>query len=452
MKFNLDTAKAETIKLMKVYFQKDEKGNYILDEWQKLPIYFMGPAGIGKTQMAREIAEELKLGFVSYSLVHHTRQTLMGLPMIDSFHTEEHDVQMTKYTLSEVIGKVYEEVKKGHQEGILFLDEANCVSQMIEPMLLSFLQSKVLGNSELPEGWVILLAGNPPYSIYNRNARAWDGALMDRLRVIDLELDNKGFLNYMFARNFHPVIQLYLLTHEENMYVCKEKEKEVEMVTYRSWENLSVGMKSYEKMGLEVTAAMINQSVKVDRVAVDFYSFYKYCCLEENSCQKFIDAIFEREFDDVLLKQMKGKAIYLLYAITKKYFGQMQQEANQCLEVHHFLSQLKKKIVREEELNQEFFAKMKNLDDFKVEFEKIQFYPEEDKKEAYVAIYNQCIKKLKVDKRNLQRKLNHFLEQLEKLENSALQTFYKESLERTKGWMYITGDQTANEEKGAGEC
>ena len=52
--------------------------------------------------------------------------------------------------------------KTGLREGILFIDEINCVSETLAPMMLQFLQGKTLGNQKVPEGWVIVTAGNPP--------------------------------------------------------------------------------------------------------------------------------------------------------------------------------------------------------------------------------------------------------------------------------------------------
>ena len=53
-------------------------------------------------------------------------------------------------------------VETGLSEGILLLDEINCVSETLAPALLQFLQYKTFGNPEVPKGWVIVAAGIPP--------------------------------------------------------------------------------------------------------------------------------------------------------------------------------------------------------------------------------------------------------------------------------------------------
>ena len=46
------------------------------------PVFLLGAPGIGKTAIMEQIAQELDVGFVSYSMTHHTRQSALGLPFI----------------------------------------------------------------------------------------------------------------------------------------------------------------------------------------------------------------------------------------------------------------------------------------------------------------------------------------------------------------------------------
>lgn len=55
--------------------------------------------------------------------------------------------------MSEIIAAVYDSIEQtGHAEGILFLDEINCVSETLTPAMLQFLQYKVFGRHKVPEG------------------------------------------------------------------------------------------------------------------------------------------------------------------------------------------------------------------------------------------------------------------------------------------------------------
>ena len=75
--------------------------------------------------------------------------------------------------MSEIIASVYEKIEQtGIAEGILFIDEINCVSETLAPTMLQFLQGKTFGNQKVPEGWIIVAAGNPPE--YNKSVREFD--------------------------------------------------------------------------------------------------------------------------------------------------------------------------------------------------------------------------------------------------------------------------------------
>ena len=82
-RYTVAEAKKEIKTDIQVYLEKDQQGRYCMPEEQRLPFYLQGPPGVGKTQMARQIAEELGIGFVSLSITHHTRNTILGLPLIE---------------------------------------------------------------------------------------------------------------------------------------------------------------------------------------------------------------------------------------------------------------------------------------------------------------------------------------------------------------------------------
>ena len=332
MKYNIKDAQNEIKNMVKYYLSKDENGVYKVKSADQLPMLILGPAGVGKTRVVEQIAREADLGFVSYSLTHHTRVSLMGLPLVKEIALGQQQISETEYTLSEVIGAVYKQIEEGHPEGILFLDEANCCSEMIQPMLLSFLQTKVLGNSRLPDGWVIVLCGNPPKSIYNKNAKVWDAALMDRLRVIELQLDHGEFLQYAEDAKLHPAIMMYLTSNPMDAYICEQVENNrMELVTYRTWENLSDALTAYEKMEMSVTPLLINQYIKVDRVVKEFYEVYHICDGE------YIDMIWDflkGKREQGMEENLRTLPDASLMSIGKLYFGQLSYRAAELYQAH----------------------------------------------------------------------------------------------------------------------
>ena len=167
---NIKRAKEEIEHTVKAYLAKDALGEYAIPAIRQRPILLMGPPGIGKTQVMEQVARECGVALVAYTITHHTRQSAVGLPFIRQRHYGNKDVSVTEYTMSEIIASIYAKMEStGLSEGILFIDEINCVSETLAPTMLQFLQCKTFGNQAVPAGWVIVAAGNPPE--YNKSVR-----------------------------------------------------------------------------------------------------------------------------------------------------------------------------------------------------------------------------------------------------------------------------------------
>ena len=145
---NIKEAKQEIKNAVVAYFSKDEFGQYVIPIEKQRPVILMGPPGIGKTAIMEQIAEELGIGLVSYSMTHHTRQSAIGLPFIEKKIYGGIEYNVSEYTMSEIIASVYDLIEDtGLKEGILFLDEINCVSETLAPAMLQFLQYKIFGKN-----------------------------------------------------------------------------------------------------------------------------------------------------------------------------------------------------------------------------------------------------------------------------------------------------------------
>lgn len=217
----IQDAKEEIKRTVKAYHQRDENGKYKIPVEKQRPLFLMGPPGIGKTAIVEQVAEELKINLISYTITHHTRQSAIGLPFISRKKFGEKEYAVTEYTMSEIVASVYEQIERsGIQEGILFLDEINAVSETLSPTMLQFLQYKTFGMHRVPEGFIIVTAGNP--SEFNKSVRDFDIATLDRLRKIDIEEDFQSFKNYAYQAGVHGAITSYLEIKKDRFYFVKQ--------------------------------------------------------------------------------------------------------------------------------------------------------------------------------------------------------------------------------------
>ena len=268
-------AKAIVAQAAQIYFLRDSGGRPWVNRRRARPICLMGPAGIGKTEIVRQVAQELGLAFLSYSITHHTRQSAIGLPRLVEGTVEGRRVSMTEYTMSEIIAQVYRTMEEtGRQEGILFLDEFNCVSESLRPIMLQLLQDKSFGPHAIPDGWMLVLAGNP--TEYNRSASELDPVTADRMRMVHIRPDYAAWRAYAQRRNVHPMVLAYLDDHRDHFYLyhCAREEEGTALVTARGWEDLSVMLTCLERLGQQADLPLVAQYIQSGEVA---RSFYRYC-------------------------------------------------------------------------------------------------------------------------------------------------------------------------------
>lgn len=271
---NIKQAKEEIKHTVMAYLSKDEQGEYRIPVIRQRPILLMGPPGIGKTQIMEQIAMECKIGLVAYTITHHTRQSAVGLPMIKEESFDGTTYPVTEYTMSEIIASIYRKMKKtGQKEGILFIDEINCVSETLAPTMLQFLQCKTFGNQAIPEGWLIVAAGNPPE--YNKSVRDFDMVTLDRVRYLNIEADYKVWKEYARAKHLHNAILSYLELRQKNFYRVEADVDGIRFVTARGWEDLSSLMQVYEKLDLPVDESVIREFIHHEDVAEDAAAYFE---------------------------------------------------------------------------------------------------------------------------------------------------------------------------------
>lgn len=307
---NIKQAKEQIQNAMTAYFSKDEFGNYIMPIEKQRPIFLMGPPGVGKTAIMEQVASELGVGLISYSMTHHTRQSALGLPFIVHKNYGGKECDVSEYTMSEIVASVYDMMEEtGVKEGILFLDEINCVSETLSPIMLQFLQYKIFGKHKVPDGWLVVTAGNPPE--YNNSVREFDIVTWDRLKRVDVEPDFDVWKEYAHKVAMHPAVLTYLEIKKANFYKVESTIDGKSFVTARGWDDLSQMIKLYEKNNIKVDENLVCQYLQNKQIAKDFAVYYdlfnKYrsdyqvdTILDGKANQEIKDRAINAKFDERL--------------------------------------------------------------------------------------------------------------------------------------------------------
>ena len=342
---NIQEAKEQIEQAVRIYLMKDEYGDYRIPIERQRPVFLLGAPGIGKTAVMEQIAQEMDIALVSYSMTHHTRQSALGLPFISHKKYQGAEFDVSEYTMSEIVASVYETMEAtGKTEGILFLDEINCVSETLAPSMLQFLQYKTFGKHQIPQGWVVATAGNPPQ--FNRSVREFDIVTMDRLKVLEVEADYETWRNYGVNKGIHGAILTYLDIKKQDFYVIENTVDGKSYVTARGWEDLSRLMQVYEQLDIPVDESVILQYIQNRRIAKDFANYLdlnkKYqtdydvdAVVQGNVKPSSIDRIQKASFDEKL------SVINLLISKLTAAFTEVFDKDQYVRDLYEILKELK---------------------------------------------------------------------------------------------------------------
>lgn len=325
---NIEQAKQEIIHTVRAYTAKKADGSYKISQIHQRPVLLIGPPGIGKTAIMEQIAKSCDIGLVAYTITHHTRQSAVGLPILEKENFQGTEYTVTKYTMSEIVASVYECMERTKKkEGILFIDEINCVSETLAPTMLQFLQCKTFGTHKIPEGWVLVAAGNP--AKYNKSVRDFDVVTLDRVKKIEITEDYGVWRTYAKKRDIHPAVMAYLDIRPERFYLTEAYAEGYYFVTARGWEDLSGILYAYEEMDAPISDELIFQYVQHPETAGDFYGFYRLY-KKYSTCrgwEQILDGNVEEEtltdwkeaLQHARLEEISALCVYLERGITGRF-------------------------------------------------------------------------------------------------------------------------------------
>ena len=345
---NIKQAKQEVVDTVEAYLMKDEYGEYVIPSVHQRPVLLLGAPGIGKTQIMEQAARECGVALVAYTITHHTRQSAIGLPFISKKEYGGREYSATEYTMSEIVASIYNRISEtGLSEGILFIDEINCVSETLAPAMLQFLQCKSFGNHEIPKGWVIVAAGNPPE--YNKSVREFDVVTLDRVKKILVEPDYQTWREYAYKENMHPAILSYLELRNNCFYQMETTIDGKQFATPRGWEDLSRMMEVYERLGKSITADLVGQYIQHERISREFAEYYELYQKYQQDYQ--ITEILQGKNSEAMVKKVshasfdeRVSVVNLLFSGTRQAVRKVMLQEEVLEKVFEVLKALKENL------------------------------------------------------------------------------------------------------------
>ena len=191
-----------------------------------------GTRGVGKSSIVRQVAAHF------------------GVPLVDLRLTtiEPVDIRGAIYA-DDTIGKTVwfpPEFLPARDEpaGILFLDELTAADQRLQISAYSLILDRRVGHYELPDGWLVIAAGNA--SFHGAVSHDMGTALADRMFHFNIQTVIDAFLDHAIASSFAPQVMAYLKVRPDKLDDTQVQLSNDHLVgaSPRGWEDISNILKS----------------------------------------------------------------------------------------------------------------------------------------------------------------------------------------------------------------
>ncbi|MCI8717556.1 MAG: MoxR family ATPase [Lachnospiraceae bacterium] len=190
------------------------------------PVFIWGAPGIGKSALVEQFAEEVGLPCVSLLGSQLAPEDIIGIPKI-SGNTSE-------FLPPKMIAKT--------EPYVLFLDELNACSQEVQKAFYSLIHEKRIGEYHLPEGSIIIGAGNRAQD--SAIVKTMSSALINRMFHVQMRADTRQWIKWAQHEGIHLWVINYLIQRPDHLFSEPPKTEEP-FSTPRSWHMLSDALKEY---------------------------------------------------------------------------------------------------------------------------------------------------------------------------------------------------------------
>lgn len=265
------------------------------------PVFIWGAPGIGKSALVEQFAEDVGLLCVSLLGSQLAPEDIIGIPKIAEDTSE--------FIPPKMIAR--------KEPYVLFLDELNACSQEVQKAFYSLILEKRVGEYHLPEGSIIIGAGNRMQD--SAIVKTMSSALVNRMFHVQLKANPKDWLSWAYENGIHSWITDYLTQRPDHLFSEPSKTEEP-YSTPRSWHMLSDILKEYGAGEKEISEETLRTLA--------------YGCLSAKHAGMFLAYTKQMGNQDLLNEIIKGGAKFpskpeerdVLYFLAQSFRAKLLQE------------------------------------------------------------------------------------------------------------------------------
>jgi DNA polymerase III delta prime subunit len=209
---------------------------------EKQCYHIIGPAGVGKTQICHQIAQELSQEHgIKFEVKMIKAPVLSRDDFIIPFPIMEKDSTMRSFNM------LYSDFvpKDPTSFGLFVVDEFSRGDHALQQLLWQVQNEYKLHIHDFPKGWFVITTDNPDDAEYVTDTLE-DAAGLRRQLHLYVEANALDFLNYAIANGFHPYVVEFIQMYPDRLYDFTSQKRGSVYANPASWEKLSNLMKKME--------------------------------------------------------------------------------------------------------------------------------------------------------------------------------------------------------------
>lgn len=284
---------------------------------QPVTPFIHGAPGVGKSEAALQLAEELGIGFIDLRLSQLESADLRGIPVPDM------EMGSSKWMPPETIPfKAFADLplpdtydinkgKKFKDGGILFLDEFNRARFDVQQAAFQLVLDRAVGLHKMLDNWFIVAAGNLGEDD-GTDVNEMDSALNNRFAHFTATVNDKVWLEWAEEAGVHPDV-IGFITNKPGYLQKKMKEDDEIILTPRSWKKFSDLLNQNEDVDPKDVAQLVGPSI-INGAAAQFVTW-----LDQKNIVSPLDVLKKYKHMKKRIKAMQRDQVYGLNAELANY-------------------------------------------------------------------------------------------------------------------------------------
>ncbi|MDY2730181.1 ATP-binding protein [Clostridium sp. HCP1S3_B4] len=211
----------------------------------------VGESGIGKTALAKKLAEDENLNLVSIDGNLLKEGEIGGLPTIESYETlDESGKRIYKKSTVYAVHTKLREIDNyilNNKGVLLFIDEINRCEHTVQQELMNLILNREINGYNLSKEVKIIAAMNPSGKYgedFDYQVVDMDAAQENRFVWLRMESDSENWINWAIKNNINNKVIEFISNFPQYLY--KKNEEDVD-ATPRSYERISKILNIYRE-------------------------------------------------------------------------------------------------------------------------------------------------------------------------------------------------------------